>query len=321
MAVAACGGPHIPLQVGRIDATAAGDPGVPEPETNLQDTLVQFSNAGFNTGDGITLTACGHTMGGVHAATFPQVVPTNTTGLSGTDGLEAFDGTVAGFDIDVITDYVHGTGAKGGPLVTTTNKTVNSDFRLYNADSNATMTRLADNPSNFDTECANIFQRMLGTVPNNRPLSRPIDPTTATNLKPYGMALSLDWKGTMTLSGSFRYIQVAGAAAAPGTLTITLVARNRTATTISVTATKSAKDTGTGIWGPTNAYPFTLTFPATTGLSGLSVSGQTFAFQDTMFVNQALSSYSPTLPTFAASPALDTKSKFSFNTTVAVSTS
>ena len=64
MAVGACGGPHVTLRGGRIDATSAGSPGVPEPETDLSTTLNQFGNAGFNEDDTITLTACGHTMGG-----------------------------------------------------------------------------------------------------------------------------------------------------------------------------------------------------------------------------------------------------------------
>jgi len=64
LAVGACGGPHIELRGGRVDATAAGPTGVPEPETNLQDTLTDFANAGFNQDDTITLTACGHSMGG-----------------------------------------------------------------------------------------------------------------------------------------------------------------------------------------------------------------------------------------------------------------
>lgn len=139
LAVGACGGPHVTLRGGRIDATQAGPSGVPEPETGISATLTQFGNAGFNTADTIILTACGHTMGGVHRSTFPQVVPASAVSPTDTDGRLAFDETVAVFDVDTVTDYVSGTGDKGGPLVTTTNVTVQSDLRLYTADQKVTM--------------------------------------------------------------------------------------------------------------------------------------------------------------------------------------
>ena len=60
--VGACGGPRIPLRGGRIDAAGAGPFGVPEPETGINETLAEFSGAGFDKSDSIALTVCGHTM-------------------------------------------------------------------------------------------------------------------------------------------------------------------------------------------------------------------------------------------------------------------
>ena len=204
MAVGSCGGPHIGMKTGRVDATAAGPSGVPEPETNIQDTLTDFSNAGFVTDDAITLTACGHTMGGVHHSTFPQVVPDSAVSSTNTDGQVAFDETVSAFDVGVVSDYVGGTGTKGGPLVTTSNATVNSDFRIYSSDSNGTMTRLSQSASYFSGQCSAIFERMLETVPGSVSLSPKVDPTSTTNLKPYGVALDIDFDGNMNLTGYFR---------------------------------------------------------------------------------------------------------------------
>lgn len=204
IAVGACGGPHVEMKGGRVDATAAGPTGVPEPETDISDTLVDFSNAGFVTDDAITLTACGHTMGGVRRSNFPQVVPASSVSSTNTDGRVAFDETVAAFDVDVVSDYVHGTGDKGGPLVTTTNATVNSDYRLYNSDSNQTMTRLSASASYFEGQCADIFQRMIETIPNGVTLTTAVDPTTTTNLRPYNVALNVNWAGTETITGNFR---------------------------------------------------------------------------------------------------------------------
>ncbi|MCJ1225724.1 hypothetical protein MMC12_002373 [Toensbergia leucococca] len=318
MAVGACGGPHVELRGGRIDATLAGPFGVPEPETDISTTLTDFSNAGFNTGDTITLTTCGHTMGGVHRSIFPQVVPATAVGPTNTDGRVAFDETVAIFDIDTVNDYVHGTGNRGGSLVTTTNKTVQSDLRLYNSDQNSTIERLSQSADYFSAQCADIFQRMIETVPGSVQLTAAVDPTTTTNLKPADIFLSVDWKGNMTLSGFFRYIQIAGSTAAPSSLTVSLIGRNGKASKTSVKATTNlAKDTGTGIWGPTYSYPFILNFPATTGVSGLTVSGQTFSFQDSMFVVPALSSVSPSPPAFSTSPALSIVQTYTANTTVA----
>lgn len=63
MSVNLCGGKYIPFRPGRVDAVQA-DPttGVPEPSTNLEETLDEFERAGFNREDAIALTTCGHTM-------------------------------------------------------------------------------------------------------------------------------------------------------------------------------------------------------------------------------------------------------------------
>ena len=72
-AVGACGGPIIPLRGGRIDATKAGPLGVPLPESDIETTLHEMSSSGFDQSDAIALTACGHTLGGVHQSDFPNV--------------------------------------------------------------------------------------------------------------------------------------------------------------------------------------------------------------------------------------------------------
>jgi len=80
-------------------------------------------------------------MGGVHRAQFPQVVPASAVTAGNSDGRVPFDETVATFDNGLVTDYINHSGDKGGPLVTTPNKTVQSDLRLYTSDQNQTMTR------------------------------------------------------------------------------------------------------------------------------------------------------------------------------------
>ena len=74
VAVGACGGPIIPYRGGRIDAIEAGPSGVCEPETDLKTTLSSFSKAGFSQQDAISLTACGHSMGGYLCRQFHLIV-------------------------------------------------------------------------------------------------------------------------------------------------------------------------------------------------------------------------------------------------------
>lgn len=88
--MAQCGGnaKAIPLRVGRIDASAAGPSGVPTPFTAIEPTLAQFAQAGMSQSDTIGLvydlsfflspnadfaSACGHSLGRVHAVNFPDI--------------------------------------------------------------------------------------------------------------------------------------------------------------------------------------------------------------------------------------------------------
>lgn len=50
LAVGNCGGPKIPLRVGRVDATEGGALGVPEPQQDLDTHKKMFAKAGFSTG-------------------------------------------------------------------------------------------------------------------------------------------------------------------------------------------------------------------------------------------------------------------------------
>ena len=320
LASAHCGGNAVRMRGGRKDATEAGPKGVPQPQEDLSTQLLEFGNAGFNRDDTIALTACGHTLGGVHKNIFPDVITDGTPGTrDGSDVRIAFDQTVAGFDVNTVNEYLDGTGNKGGPLVTTTNKTTQSDLRLYTSDNNATMQRLSQSDDYFKGQCSASFRRMIETVPGGTRFTASIDPSTSTNLKPYNVDLNLDWKGNMVLSGNLRYIRVAGAAAAPKSYTVQLIDRNGKTTKAKATATKSTADSGTGIFGPTNPYPFQLKFNANAGISGISVAGQTFKFQDSMFVNIGMSSISPTPPAFNPTTAMDAEADYSFNSTVAVS--
>jgi hypothetical protein len=63
----------MPFRSGRVDATRAGPPGVPEPQQNITTHKQMFARQGFNTTEMIGLVACGHSIGGIHQHEFPQI--------------------------------------------------------------------------------------------------------------------------------------------------------------------------------------------------------------------------------------------------------
>lgn len=69
-----------------MDALTAGRLGVPEPQQTLQSHTESFRQQGFSPSDMIRLVACGHTLGGVRNADFPDIVP---------NGDETFDTTTS----------------------------------------------------------------------------------------------------------------------------------------------------------------------------------------------------------------------------------
>lgn len=191
-----CGGPKVDLYAGRVDATEAGPWGVPKPDQNITHHTKIFARQGFNTEEMITMVACGHTLGGVHHEDFPQIVgdpdatPGNTTQFEG-------NGSAFKFDNNVVTEYLDGTTQN--PLVVSHNNTFNSDKRVFGADGNKTVRALAD-PAVFQAKCADIFARMINTVPAKVKLTllEPMD------IKPYIQTLALTSESNITFAGQIR---------------------------------------------------------------------------------------------------------------------
>lgn len=200
LAVGNCGGPKIPLRVGRVDATEGGALGVPEPQQDLDTHKKLFAKAGFNTEDMIAMVACGHTMGGVHGKTFPEITENNTE-----TNVVHFDSTDSTFDNKFATEYLDGTTKN--PLVVAHNDTLNSDKRIFGADNNVTMKALASDPKTFQSMCSDIFARMLDTVPSTVTLTEPLEPIA---LKPYITSFSLTNASHITLTGRIRLLTSSG---------------------------------------------------------------------------------------------------------------
>ena len=181
-AVRSCSGPAIPFKSGRIDATEAGPVGVPLPQNSLFTFQNQFSRVGFNATEMIQVVACGHTLGGVHASNFPQIVPPG----SAPNDVVHFDSTTK-FDEKIASEYV--SGQTKDPLVVGPAKSVgrDSDYRVFNSDGNVTISAMA-NPTTYTTTCKALLQRMIEVIPSGVPLTDPIVPY---EIKPTALQLTL----------------------------------------------------------------------------------------------------------------------------------
>ncbi|KAL0575766.1 hypothetical protein V5O48_006209 [Marasmius crinis-equi] len=167
LGVASCGGPLIPLRGGRVDATTPGPATVPEPQEDLASHTESFKRQGFSQSEMIALVACGHSLGGVRTEDFPDIIHAPVDG-----NVALFDGT-QGFDHTVVSGYLDGTTPN--PLVIGPNSTTNSDLRIFSSDGNATMQSLAS-PENFNKVCADLFERMIDTVPRGVQLTEVVEP-------------------------------------------------------------------------------------------------------------------------------------------------
>ncbi len=216
-AVRSCQGPVIPIRTGRVDATAAGPPGVPLPQNSLFTLQNQFLRTGFSTSEMIAVTACGHTLGGVHAEDFPQIVPSGTGGSS----FPHFD-TTTKFDSQIAVEWVAGTTSDPlsvGPSIASGRA---SDARVFNADGNVTMKALAD-PSTFASTCVTMLQKMIEVVPSGATLTGPIVPY---EVKPTAMQLTLLSGGSqLSFEGEIRVRTTARPAS--GIASVSLIYKDR----------------------------------------------------------------------------------------------
>lgn len=195
--VRGCGGPVVPMRGGRVDATAAGPLGVPQPQNGQGTFINQFTRMGFNTTDMIQMTACGHTLGGVHAGDFNNIVAPGTA----PNDFQLFDTTTA-FDNEIAVRYINGNDTDALAVGIATSSGRNSDFAVFTADKNVTLQAMT-NAATFNSMCSSILQRMIETVdPTIVTLSDVIAPY---EVKPSGLQLTLLSGGTqIAFSGDIR---------------------------------------------------------------------------------------------------------------------
>ena len=196
--VRACGGPVIPIKGGRKDATQAGSSGaIPQPQNAIGIFNNQFSRMGFTSKEMIQMVACGHTLGGVHAANFPNIVAPGTA----PNDYGLFDNSLE-FDNGITTRYLNGPDTDPLSLGISVKNTRNSDKVVFNSDSNVTVKAMTDQAA-FNSVCATILGRMIDTVDPDLVTLSPV--VTPYEVKPAGLQLTLLSGGTLLrFSGDIR---------------------------------------------------------------------------------------------------------------------
>ncbi|KAJ6562439.1 heme peroxidase [Mycena capillaripes] len=194
----ASGGPEIAFRGGRVDALEPNTPGVPQPQQNLHSHIASFARQGFTQTEMIGLVACGHTFGGVQHEQFPHIVP-ELNDPNNNLSVAHFDSTFVTFDNNIASEYILGTTQD--PLVVGLNDTTNSDKRIFGSDGNFTMRSFAESPELYASTCADLFARMIDTVPRGVQLTEVITPLP---VKPTISQLVLHGD-TLELSGQVRF--------------------------------------------------------------------------------------------------------------------
>lgn len=262
--VRSCGGPIIPLRLGRKDATSSGSTGVPQPQNSAETFRQQFDRMGFSTEEMIQVTACGHTLGGVHTEEFPEIVPAGT----GMNGQKSLDTTDATFDNKVVTEYISGTTQN--PLVVGPAVALNrhSDFKVYNIDGNSTMSGLTS-AETFKNVCKTVLQKMIDTVPSGVTLTDPIAPYA---VKPVDMQLTLNSGGSsFLLTGYIRVRTTNRASGAIKNVKMTWKDRNGGCASGSCSYTTTVQGAGTGFDDTFEFFPISTNIPTSSGISSFTV--------------------------------------------------
>ncbi|KAL7797567.1 heme peroxidase [Trichoderma ceciliae] len=264
--VRSCGGPAVPIRVGRVDATGKGPTGVPQPQNSVFTFQQQFERMGFSVEEMIQVTACGHTLGGVHSADFSDIVPAGTN----FDDQASLDSSDAVFDNKVVTEYL--AQDTKNPLVVGPSVKIdkNSDFKVFNADGNQTMEALADADA-FNSVCKTVLQKMIEVVPPGVNFSDPIVPY---NIKPVNLQLTLTNGGsTLQLTG---FIRVKTTGLAQGSISsVSILYKNRKGTTdcglSSCVVTATAQGVSQGFDDTFSFYSISTNILASSGISSFTV--------------------------------------------------
>ncbi|KAF1924541.1 heme peroxidase, partial [Didymella exigua CBS 183.55] len=280
-ATRSCGGPAVPVRGGRQDAAGAGAIGqVPDAANAIGIFRNQFTRmgiAGVNDTEMIQLVACGHTLGGVHAAEQPNIIDSGTF----PNNYAHFDTSVASFDNKIATEFLSGNTKNPmvfGKAYRADNRGRDSDRRVYNSDGNSTMQAMQD-PQTFNDMCKAVFQKMIEIVPRGITLTEVITPY---DVKPYDVQLTLlDGGVSLSFTGEIRVRTNSGSISK-----VQLIYKDRTGASASAPIDTTVKGTASGFDDSFSFYGFSATLSAETSISSFDIvvtsggSSQTFTNND-----------------------------------------
>lgn len=185
----------------------------------------------------IQMTACGHTLGGVHAGDFPQIVAPGTA----PNDFQLFD-TTEGWDNLIATRYLNGPDTDPLAVGISVSSGRNSDFAVFSIDKNVTIASMTDADA-FNNQCVSILQQMIEVVdPSIVTLSSVIVPY---EVKPSGLQLTLLSGGTqLQFSGDIRVRTTTRSAASITSVQLVYTDRNGNANAGTITATDAGTANG-----------------------------------------------------------------------------
>lgn len=130
------------------------------------------------------------------------------------DMMDAFDDTPTTFDHIGLQHYIAGTNKSGGPLVTTSNTSFQSDLHIFESDGNTTVRDMSTSLEAFEAACFPVFEKMINTVPTGTILSDVIGPRQWITMESH---LDLDSTGAVVYSGVIGHYTGKGGAPSPAT--------------------------------------------------------------------------------------------------------
>ncbi|KAF2668728.1 heme peroxidase [Microthyrium microscopicum] len=300
-AVRACGGPIVQIRTGRIDATAHGPSGVPQPQNSIDTFRNQFQRMGFATDAAmIQLVVCGHSLGGVHSVDFPLIVKAGTY----PGDVQTFDSTTGAYDEKIAVEYT--TGTSKDPLLSGNCHASGrcSDQVIFGADNNVTIKQMAD-PGTYRSTCATVLQQLIEIVPTGVALT---DPITVYEVKPVDLQLAISGDGTsLIFSGEIRILTTT--APFDQISTVQLAYNDRSGAACSgCTINTAFTGAATGFDNTFAFYGFSAQIPASSSISSFRVivtfsnggnhinnnNGLGFPVQDTVLYQRAQSCVSGT---------------------------
>lgn len=265
-ATRSCGGPAVPVRGGRKDATTAGSSGqIPDAANAIGIFRNQFNRMGFagvNNTEMIQLVACGHTLGGVHAAEQPNIIDAGQF----PNDYAHFDTSFASYDSNIATEFVSGNTKDPmvvGKAYRADNRGRDSDRRIFGSDGNITIKAMQD-PVTFNSMCKTVLQKMIDTVPKVVTLT---DAITPYDVKPYDVQLTLlDGGASLGFTGEIRVRTNSRSVA-----NVQLTYKDRDGVLSSTSIDTALKGTSSGFDDSFSFYGFSATLSAGTSISSFNV--------------------------------------------------